>query len=127
MQQQKYQNQEEILAAQQQLLHQKLLEASNGAPEEQNHASAPILTEAELMQINAPLAPQHKMMNEEQRQRYQSHLQLQLNQISASNAMGVQQFLHQAADNLINVQSRHHDPMKYHRNFVDGDFEFVSF
>lgn len=68
---------------------------------------------------------------EEERQRYQSHLQLQLNQISAANAAGMQQMLHhqmgQPVDNVINLQMRNFEnPMKYQRNFVDGDFEFVS-
>lgn len=40
--------------------------------------------------------------------------------------MGMQQFLHQAADNMMNIQARQQEPAKYQRNFVDGDFEFVS-
>ncbi|XP_059614362.1 serine/threonine-protein kinase hippo isoform X2 [Phlebotomus argentipes] len=67
----------------------------------------------------------------EERQKYQSHLQLQLNQISAANAAGMQQMLHHqmgAADNVINLQMRNlENPMKYQRNFVDGDFEFLKF
>ncbi|GAB0096185.1 Serine/threonine-protein kinase hippo [Sergentomyia squamirostris] len=76
---------------------------------------------------------QQQLVNNEERQRYQSHLQLQLNQISAANAAGVQQMLHQqmgaaAADNVINFQMRNlENPMKYQRNFVDGDFEFLKF
>lgn len=134
---QQYQNQEEILAEQQirqqQLqLQQQQQQAENGGYE---NPSAPLLSEAELMQLNGgnnvvvqqqQQQNPHQLMTEDQRQRYQSHLQLQLNQISAANAMGMQQFLHQAADNMINIQARQHEPMKYHRNFVDGDFEFVS-
>lgn len=129
--QQQYQNQEEILAEQQQQLRQQQL----GYDHPQQHQvvpSAPALTEAELLQLNdvnnVVMQQQQQMMTEEQRQRYQSHLQLQLNQISAANAMGMQQFLHQAADNMMNqVQARApNEPTKYQRNFGDGDFEFVS-
>lgn len=116
---QQYQNQEEILAEQQQ--RQGL---DHVVP------SAPVLSEGELLQLNeannVAMHQQQQQMTEEQRQRYQSHLQLQLNQISAVNAMGMQQFLHQAADNMMNIQARAHEPAKYQRNFVDGDFEFVS-
>ena len=126
---QQYQNQEEIIAEQQQLLqHQQRF---GGSPQSMA-PSAPVLSEDELLQMNeahnASVQQQpQQAMTEEQRQRYQSHLQLQLNQISAANAMGMQQFLHQAADNMVNIQARHHEqPAKYQRNFVDGDFEFVS-
>lgn len=131
--QQQYQNQEEILAEQQQQLRQQQLGYDH--PQQQQHQvvpSAPALTEAELLQLNdvnnVVMQQQQQMMTEEQRQRYQSHLQLQLNQISAANAMGMQQFLHQAADNMMNqVQARApNEPTKYQRNFGDGDFEFVS-
>uniref|UniRef100_A0A1L8DKI6 non-specific serine/threonine protein kinase n=2 Tax=Nyssomyia neivai TaxID=330878 RepID=A0A1L8DKI6_9DIPT len=85
-----------------------------------------------------PSAPPHEQMTpaptgmqgNEERQRYQSHLQLQLNQISAANAAGMQQMLHHqmGADNVINLQMRNlENPMKYQRNFVDGDFEFLKF
>lgn len=123
---QQYQNQEEILAEQQLQYRQQQGFDQSEAP------SAPVLTEAELLQLGDPnnvamhQQQQQQMISEEQQARYQSHLQLQLNQISAANAMGMQQFLHQAADNMMNIQARHHEPAKYQRNFVDGDFEFVS-
>lgn len=72
-----------------------------------------------------------------ERQRYLSHLQLQLNQISAANQMGLQHLMHsadnqQVADIIsprapINVISGGGGggAMKYQRNFVDGEFEFV--
>lgn len=124
--QQQYQNQEEILAEQKQLLLRQQQQQLN---QQQPQPSAPVLSESELA-MQQQHQQQQQMMSEEQRQRYQSHLQLQLNQISAANAMGMQQFLHQAADNMMNMQARqHHDqppPAKYQRNFVDGDFEFVS-
>ncbi|XP_055688128.1 serine/threonine-protein kinase 3 [Lutzomyia longipalpis] len=78
-------------------------------------------------------APTGMQGNNDERQRYQSHLQLQLNQISAANAAGMQQMLHHqmgagGADNVINLQMRNlENPMKYQRNFVDGDFEFLKF
>lgn len=127
---QQYQNQEEILAEQQQLQQLRQQQQQGGFDQQVPGPSAPALTEAELLQLNeannVAVQQQQQMMTEEQRQRYQSHLQLQLNQISAANAMGMQQFLHQAADNLMNVQARQQEPAKYQRNFVDGDFEFVS-
>lgn len=139
---QQYQNQEEIRAEQQQQLQmrqqqlqqqqqqQMFMEQQGFDAPNSVVPSAPILTEAEMLQLNEAnmlhQQQQQQMITEEQRQRYQSHLQLQLNQISAANAMGMQQFLHQAADNMMNIQARQQEPAKYQRNFVDGDFEFVS-
>lgn len=70
--------------------------------------------------------PEQPVQSIEERQRYQSHLQLQLNQISAANQMGVQHLMHHGAGENVILQ-RQQDPVnKYQRNFVDGDFEFVS-
>lgn len=80
-----------------------------------------------------PSAPplQNTQTNEE-RQRYQSHLQLQLNQIQQANQMGVQHMMHggaaaaAAGGGVCEPVAPHRgDPMKYQRNFVDGEFEFV--
>lgn len=79
---------------------------------------------------SAPLLP--NVAANDEPQRYQSHLQLQLNQISAANQMGIQHLMH--GDNAaILQQSRPQEVVsgagggvKYQRNFVDGEFEFVS-
>lgn len=71
--------------------------------------------------------PEQPVQSIEERQRYQSHLQLQLNQISAANQMGVQHLMHHGAGENVILHQRQQDPVnKYQRNFVDGDFEFVS-
>lgn len=66
--------------------------------------------------------PLEEMSNAD-RQRFQSHLQLQLGQISAKATEGI---VHLASDP--NIQ-RFHDnqQVKYQRPFVDGDFEFLKF
>lgn len=70
--------------------------------------------------------PEQPVQSNEERQRYQSHLQLQLNQISAANQMGVQHLMHHGAGDNVILHQRQQDPVnKYQRNFVDGDFEFV--
>lgn len=72
-----------------------------------------------------------------ERDRYLSHLQLQLNQISAANQLGLQHLMHgggavdsqqqqQAADIIVPRAPMDGGAMKYQRNFVDGEFEFVS-
>lgn len=83
-----------------------------------------------------PTAPSASLLpivsNDEPQQRYQSHLQLQLNQISAANQMGIQHLMH--GDNAAIMQppraqeivSGGGGGVKYQRNFVDGEFEFVS-
>lgn len=48
--------------------------------------------------------------------RYQSHVQLQLNQISPAIG-GVQKMV--AGENII--QQQRPDPSKFQRNFIDGD------
>ncbi len=76
---------------------------------------------------SAPPPPEQPVQSVEERQRYQSHLQLQLNQISAANQMGVQHLMHHGAGENVILHQRQQDPVnKYQRNFVDGDFEFVS-
>lgn len=89
------------------------------------------LNQQQHLQMQPPTAP-----IDSDRQRYQSHLQLQLNQISAANQMGMQHMMHHAAgiggggvggggiDQII-PQRQPLDVMKYPRNFVDGEFEFV--
>lgn len=76
--------------------------------------------------------PQPSAPIDTDRQRYQSHLQLQLNQISAANQMGMQHMMHHAAGvggggggEPIIPQRQPLDVMKYPRNFVDSEFEFV--
>lgn len=49
--------------------------------------------------------------------RYQSHVQLQLNQISPANIGGVQKMV--VGENII--QQQRPDPSKFQRNFIDGD------
>ncbi|KAG4076890.1 hypothetical protein HA402_015877 [Bradysia odoriphaga] len=72
--------------------------------------------------------PEQPVQSVEERQRYQSHLQLQLNQISAANQMGVQHLMHHGAGENVILHQRQPDPVnKYQRNFVDGDFEFLKF
>lgn len=72
--------------------------------------------------------PEQPVQSIEERQRYQSHLQLQLNQISVANQMGVQHLMHHGAGENVILHQRQQDPVnKYQRNFVDGDFEFVSY
>lgn len=61
-------------------------------------------------------------MTSDERQRFQSHLQLQLSQISASPA--------RPQENLIRINNEpnvryHENQIKFQRPFVDGDFEFV--
>lgn len=75
-----------------------------------------------------PSAPPQNTQTNEERQRYQSHLQLQLNQISAANQMGVQHMMHGGGGGIESPVAPHRaqDGMKYQRNFVDGEFEFVS-
>lgn len=73
-----------------------------------------------------PSAPPQNTQTNEERQRYQSHLQLQLNQISAANQMGVQHMMHGGNVDSPVAPHRAQDGMKYQRNFVDGEFEFVS-
>lgn len=75
-----------------------------------------------------PSAPPQNTQTNEERQRYQSHLQLQLNQISAANQMGVQHMMHGGGGGVESPVAPHRaqDGMKYQRNFVDGEFEFVS-
>lgn len=72
-----------------------------------------------------PQVPAATPITADERQRYQSHLQLQLNQISAANQMGMQHLMHHGAGENARIQARAQD-IKYQRNFVDGDFEFVS-
>lgn len=75
----------------------------------------------------APSAPSLlSIQAQEERQRYQSHLQLQLNQISAANQMGVQHLMHGGAPNEVITPRAPEGQPKYQRNFVDGEFEFVS-
>lgn len=66
--------------------------------------------------------PLEEMSNAE-RQRFQSHLQLQLGQISSKAGEGM---VHLSNDP--NIQRFHENQqVKMPRPFVDGDFEFVSF
>ena len=103
--------------------------------------TAPPLPSIEIspLQPNTPaMATQQNVQTNDERQRYQSHLQLQLNQISVANQIGVQQLMHQGgmgggggaiisgADNAAIIPQRPSDANKYQRNFVDGEFEFVS-
>lgn len=86
----------------------------NSIPQEPRTPTAPVPTN---VQNNAAAAS-----------RYQSHLQLQLNQISAANQLGMQQMFHHGGMGIDNLPGRHPDNgQKFnHRNFVDGEFEFVS-
>lgn len=62
-------------------------------------------------------------MSNADRQRFQSHLQLQLGQISAKATEGI---VHLASDPNIQRFHDNNQQVKYQRSFVDGDFEFVS-
>lgn len=87
----------------------------NSIPQEPRTPTAPVPTN---VQNNAAAAS-----------RYQSHLQLQLNQISAANQLGMQQMFHHGGMGIDNLPGRHPDNgQKFnHRNFVDGEFEFLKF
>ncbi|CAD7077080.1 unnamed protein product [Hermetia illucens] len=87
----------------------------NSIPQEPRTPTAPVPTN---VQNNAAAAS-----------RYQSHLQLQLNQISAANQLGMQQMFHHGGMGIDNLPGRHQDNgQKFnHRNFVDGEFEFLKF
>ncbi|XP_067008377.1 serine/threonine-protein kinase 3 isoform X2 [Anabrus simplex] len=65
-------------------------------------------------------------LSAEERQRFQNHLQRQLNQISGAGASSM---LHHAAPVPDPFQARHHheNQAKFQRAFVDGDFEFLKF
>lgn len=71
-------------------------------------------------EINAPT-----QLSGEERQRFQSHLQLQLNQISAVGGQ-----LHRVPSDNHNhggCQNHHENQAKFQQAYVDGDFEFVRF
>ena len=71
-------------------------------------------------EINAPT-----QLSGEERQRFQSHLQLQLNQISAVGGQ-----IHRVPSDNLNhgaCLNHHENQAKFQRAYVDGDFEFVSF
>lgn len=70
-------------------------------------------------EINAPT-----QLSGEERQRFQSHLQLQLNQISAVGGQ-----IHRVPSDNLNHGAglnHHENQAKFQRAYVDGDFEFVS-
>lgn len=85
----------------------------------------------------SPCAPSlHNLQAQQdaERDRYLSHLQLQLNQISAANQLGLQHLMHgggavdsqqQASEIIVPRAPMDGGAMKYQRNFVDGEFEFV--
>ncbi|XP_026474621.1 serine/threonine-protein kinase 4 [Ctenocephalides felis] len=70
---------------------------------------------------------QQTAVNADDRQRFQSQLQLQLNQISqvGSPQVAHSQQQQQAADH--NMQRHHDNQAKFQRAFADGDFEFLKF
>ncbi|XP_034253926.1 serine/threonine-protein kinase 3-like [Thrips palmi] len=71
-------------------------------------------------EINAPT-----QLSGEERQRFQSHLQLQLNQISAVGGQ-----LHRVPSDNHNhgaCQNHHENQAKFQQAYVDGDFEFLKF
>lgn len=86
---------------------------------------------------SAPSLHNMQVQQDAERERYLSHLQLQLNQISAANQLGLQHLMHgggggaadsqqQAAEIIVPRAPMDGGAMKYQRNFVDGDLEFVS-
>lgn len=71
-----------------------------------------------------PSPQQSPQLSAEERQKFQNHLQRQLNQISGAGGGGP---LHHPPT-VEPFQARHHheNQAKFQRAFVDGDFEFVS-
>ena len=61
--------------------------------------------------------------------RSQSNLQLQLNQLSAANQLGMQQMYHvgvnAGVDNLVNKPNDNNGQKFMHRNFGDAEYEYV--
>lgn len=102
--------------------------AITAAAHQQSTPNHPQHIDAAVNITAMPSAPSlHSLQAQEERQRYQSHLQLQLNQISAANQIGVQHHMHGGGvtNEVITPRAPEGQP-KYQRNFVDGEFEFVS-
>ena len=69
-------------------------------------------------------SPQSPQLSAEERQRFQNHLQRQLNQISGAGGGGP--LHHQPTVEPFQARHHHEYQAKFQRAFVDGDFEFVS-
>ncbi|GFG40334.1 hypothetical protein Cfor_00927 [Coptotermes formosanus] len=69
-------------------------------------------------------SPQQPQLSAEERQRFQNHLQRQLNQISGAGGGGP--LRHPPTAEPFQARHHHENQAKFQRPFVDGDFEFVS-
>lgn len=128
------QQQQQVHASQHQaaaMQHQHAMSSQQAAP-----LAAPAAEFAQQHPIDAqPSAPSlynmQQVQQDAERQRYLSQLQLQLNQISAANQMGLHHLMHggdsqQQQPVEMNAPRDGGGAMKYQRNFVDGEFDFVS-
>lgn len=103
--------------------------SEDSSPEEQsNERSGNQFINDKNNQEILPSAPQLNAITGGQiDDRYQSQLQMQLNQISAANQMGLQ---HGPPVKILNdnalMRHRSREQFKYQRNFLDGDFEQVQ-
>ncbi|KAJ9595224.1 hypothetical protein L9F63_013485, partial [Diploptera punctata] len=70
-------------------------------------------------------SPQSPQLSAEERQRFQNHLQRQLNQISGAGGGGP--LHHQPTVEPFQARHHHENQAKFQRGFVDGDFEFLKF
>ncbi|KAJ4430170.1 hypothetical protein ANN_22380, partial [Periplaneta americana] len=68
--------------------------------------------------------PPSPQLSAEERQRFQNHLQRQLNQISGA---GGGQLHHPPTAEPFQPRHHHENQAKFQRAFVDGDFEFLKF
>jgi len=71
-----------------------------------------------------PSPQQSPQLSAEERQRFQNHLQRQLNQISGAGGGGP--LRHPPSAEPFQARHHHENQAKFQRPFVDGDFEFVS-
>nr|CCX34980.1 Hippo [Blattella germanica] len=74
---------------------------------------------------STPSPQQSPPLSAEERQKFQNHLQRQLNQISGAGGGGP--LHHQPTAEPFQARHHHENQAKFQRAFVDGDFEFLKF
>ncbi|XP_046992295.1 serine/threonine-protein kinase 3 isoform X1 [Schistocerca americana] len=106
------------------------LNTGDGVP-----AALPVVSGSSVLNNNnsphpqtQPQPPAQPQLSAEERQRFQSHLQRQLNQISGAGATGILHHTPVPPPNPFQVPRHHHENQaKFQRAFQDGDFEFLKF
>lgn len=68
-------------------------------------------------------------MSNEERQRFQNHLEIQLHQITQNEPQDVvqQQQQQQQQQQPLRIRQSREQPVKFQKSFLDGDLDFVSF